>query len=137
MAFSPNGKLLAVSGGLGFVKLWETAAFQEVGTLAGNAHGVVFSPDGQRLALSNGGKKMVALWDVESQQELLTLEGTGNVSNTGFSPDGNVIGCRSWKEILHLWRAPSWAEIEAADKAKGTPKPEQIDAAGKQSGKIK
>ena len=30
-------------------------------------------------------------------------------SLTSFSPDGNVIG------TLNLWRAPSWADINAAE----------------------
>ena len=54
----------------------------------------------------------------EVSQELLTLEGEGSLFyRTAFSPDGNVLGSMNWSGVLHLWRAPSWAEIEAAEKA--------------------
>ena len=46
------------------------------------------------------------------------LEGQESVFNrTAFSPDGNVIGSMNNKGVLHLWRAPSWPDIEAAEKA--------------------
>jgi hypothetical protein len=34
-----------------------------------------------------------------------------------FSPDGNVLGSANNQNKLHLWRASSWAQIEAAEKA--------------------
>jgi hypothetical protein len=41
----------------------------------------------------------------------------GTTESAAFSPDGNVLGSLSLSEVLHLWRAPSWAEIEAAETA--------------------
>jgi len=59
----------------------------------------------------------VKLWNTESYQELLTLEGQGSMfTRTAFSPDGNVLGSVSEEGFLHVWTAPSWAEIEAAEK---------------------
>jgi hypothetical protein len=53
---------------------------------------------------------------VDSWQELLTLEGAGSLFGlTAFSPDGNAIGTLSNDGILNLWRAPSRAEINAAE----------------------
>jgi len=34
---------------------------------------------------------------------------------TAFSLDGNTIGSLSTDGILNLWRAPTWAEINAAE----------------------
>ena len=51
---------------------------------------------------------------MESREELLTLEGEGSrFYRTAFSPDGNDLGSMNQAGVLHLWRAPSWAEIEA------------------------
>jgi len=63
------------------------------------------------------GKRAITLWDIESQQEVVVLEGEGSNSwRSESSPDGNVFGSENMKGILHLWRAPSWAEIQAAEK---------------------
>ena len=62
------------------------------------------------------GEEAVRLWDMESFQELLTLPAQNpTFITTQFSPDGNVLGAMDFKAKLHLWRAPSWAEIERAE----------------------
>jgi WD40 repeat protein len=69
-----------------------------------------------RIAAGSGGKEALKLWDLTSYQELLTLEAEGSgYWQTCFSPDGNVLGSMNGQGILHLWRAPTWAEINAAE----------------------
>ena len=67
------------------------------------------------MAIDSSYKEAVRLCDTESWQDVLTLEsqGTGSGGVT-FSPDGNDI---IWENstTLYLWRAPSWAEINAAE----------------------
>lgn len=120
VAFSPDGAHLAIASALGYARVWDTTNWREEATLRGflNAVGsVVFSPDGKRLATGgNNPDDAVKLWDVDSWQELLTLEGAGSeFDSTAFSPDGNAIGTLSSDGTLDLWRAPSWAEINAAE----------------------
>ena len=119
-AFSPDGKFFASSYNNGFATLWETARPQNVVTFhafLGGVTSVAFSPDSKRLATGSTGKEAVKLWDVESQQEVLTLEGHGMLFfPSAFSSDGNVLGSMNMDGALHLWRAPSWAEIEATEK---------------------
>jgi len=56
---------------------------------------------------------------------LLTLEGEGSqFGYTGFSPDGNILAAVNEQWTVHLWHAPSWAEIEAAEKRAPQRKPE-------------
>jgi hypothetical protein len=121
VAFSPDGKHFAAPSELGHATTWETATIREVATIRGfllGVHSVAFSPDGRRLAIGSGGKEAVKLWDVESHQELLTLEGRESMfAMTAFSPDGNALGSMNANGILHLWRAPSWEEIERQEKA--------------------
>jgi WD40 repeat protein len=76
------------------VKIWDATTNPEAPTFsARNVRGVVFSPDGKRLA---GGAydetvfaPAVKVWDAQTGQELLSLKGhTSNVSSAAFSPDG-------------------------------------------------
>ena len=118
-SYSPDGKLFAAASDLGHAKVWETATWRLVATLGGvlnGVHGVAFATDGQRLASASGGNEAVKLWATESWQDVFTLEGQGS-SLTGavFSPDGNTIGWANLTGGLHLWRAPSWKEIAAAE----------------------
>jgi WD40 repeat protein len=61
----------------------------------------------------------VKLWDVDTYQEVATLEGQGSVFQTvQFSPDSNMLLGINLVGTLQLWNAPSWAEIEAAENAR-------------------
>jgi hypothetical protein len=55
----------------------------------------------------------------------VTLEATSrsNFKASRFSPDGNLLGAvgEGNDKSIHLWRAPSWAEIEKAETATGKP----------------
>jgi WD40 repeat protein len=117
--FSPDGKLLAAGSWLGMGKVWSVDSQSELWTLHGFLMGidsVAFSADVTRLAAGSGGKEAIKLWDVTSHQELLTLEAEGSTYyQTAFSPDGNTISSRNQAGVLHLWRAPSWEEIAAAE----------------------
>src|SRR5262249_42012947 len=61
VAFSPDGKTLALGGGLagqpGEIQLWDVATGKEQATLKGHTDGVncvAFSPDGKTLASASG-----------------------------------------------------------------------------------
>ncbi|MGE3804329.1 MAG: WD40 repeat domain-containing protein, partial [Gemmataceae bacterium] len=66
LAFSPDGKLIAVAGWPGPIRVWNVATGQEVFTFRGHELGVIalsFAADGQRLA-SCGRDASVLIWDV-------------------------------------------------------------------------
>src|SRR5262249_35084761 len=66
VAFSPDGKTLALASRGGNVQLWEVAAGEMLATLKGHSsavEAVVFSPDGRTLA-SSGTDQTVRLWNV-------------------------------------------------------------------------
>jgi WD40 repeat protein len=127
LVFSPDGRLFAAASFNSFARLWDSATFQEVATLGRfvlGAHSVAFTPDGTRLAVTSTGMETIRLWDMESYQDVLTLESQESRFVFGaFSPDGSILGALSMEGFLHLWRAPSWAQIEAAEKKQGRQSP--------------
>ena len=77
-----------------------------------------FSPDGRRLATTGAdAKNAVRLWDLATHRELLTLPAAGEFFVVlAFSTDGNILMTTTLSGIANLWRAPSWEEIEAAER---------------------
>jgi WD40 repeat protein len=124
-AFSPDGKLFAVASSMGYARVWETNTWREVATLRGyllGVNSVAFTGDGKRLVAGGCGKEALRLWDTESWQDVLTLEGQGSgFTSMAISPDGNAIGAMNTAGnaggAMHIWRAPSWEEINAAEAA--------------------
>jgi WD40 repeat protein len=118
--FSGDGRLLAGASRAGYAKLWQFPSCDEITTLSGlyGMHSVAFAPAGARLAIGCGRPEVVRLCDIESHQLVLALGvGRGVFLATAFSPDGTTLGSASHEGQLHLWRAPSREEIEAADKS--------------------
>jgi WD40 repeat protein len=94
VAFSPDGKTLALASREGSVQLWDVAAGKLLESLKGHSGAVtavVFSPDGRTLA-SGGTDKTVRLWNVATGRELMQLDPgsieLGLVCTLAFSPDG-------------------------------------------------
>jgi len=122
--FSADSKLFALAGWLREVLIWDTAGPKEIARFTGFPFAVwsaAFSPDTKRIATANNGRETIKVWDLESQEELLTLEWQGSLPDQlAFSPDGNILGALNMHNVLSLWRAPSRAEIEATEKEQNT-----------------
>lgn len=119
ITFSPDGSLLATASWEGTVTLWNVSERKEIDVLRGHllgVHAVAFSPDAQRLASGSVGQEAVKLWDVLTHQEVATLAGQGSIFQTvKFSPGGRMLVAINAQRTAHIWRAPSVAEIAAAE----------------------
>jgi WD40 repeat protein len=118
-SYSPDGKLLAIACASGQARVWDAVNWQPVANLGAflkGAHTAAFSPDGHRLAIAGGDVEAVKLWDTVSWQHVLTLSGDGSAHlDTQFSPDGHTILWANRSGVLHFWRAPSFAQIDAVE----------------------
>ncbi len=106
LALSPDGKHLAGMDPEGTV-LWDANTGKKVRVLQKWDRqlltSVVFSPDGQRLvgAFSGETGKLI-MWNAQTGEELLTLDGHGPVA---FSPDGRRLFGAGADGTVRIWDA--------------------------------
>jgi WD40 repeat protein len=119
IALSPDENTIAGACEDGTLAVYDTRTLFTNGTMRNvllGLHSVVFSPDGRRIVAGGNGREAIKIWDVDSLEDLATLEGKGSLfSSARFSPDGNMIAACGWSGILHVWRAPSLREISAKE----------------------
>jgi WD40 repeat protein len=101
------------------VIVWDVPGRRKLATLQGPGYvwGAALSSNNGRLATGGHGPgNAVVLWDLSARQPLLSLPGNGRFFfHIAFSPDENTLVAISMSGTAELWRAPSWAEIEAAE----------------------
>ncbi|HEX6401095.1 MAG TPA: WD40 repeat domain-containing protein, partial [Actinomycetota bacterium] len=115
-SFSPDGGRIAASG-CPYLGSWQTVIWD---VTTGNplakvrdergSSGVMFSPDGERLAgRTDGG---AAVWDAWTGLPLLTVSGhSGDVIGVAFSRDGTRLATGSKDGTARVWDAASGREL--------------------------
>jgi WD40 repeat protein len=115
LALLRDGKTVISAGG--DIRFWDVRTRQETDRLKPRtgATCMALSLDGRRLA-AGASDGSISIWDVASHEEVATLDGHREaVQQIAFTPDGDYLVSVS-KDQLRVWRAPSWAEIEVAEK---------------------
>jgi WD40 repeat protein len=108
VAFSNDGKLLAIGDTKGDIHLWRVSDGKPILTYRGHKGWVVsvaFNPEGTVLA-SSSVDQSIKLWDVETGDCLNTLQGyIGAVMAAVFSPDGEILASGHADRMVRLWRS--------------------------------
>ena len=95
VAYSPDGKLLAIGGVDSHIYIYDVNSGQLQLTLDGHAGapvtGVAFSPDGNLLA-SSGRDSVIRLWNPLTGQQVREFHGHENPARAlAFNPDGSLL----------------------------------------------
>ncbi|KAL9005217.1 MAG: hypothetical protein Q9188_001977 [Gyalolechia gomerana] len=105
MAFSPDGKLLAVVVESAAIQVWDLAIGKVELNLEKTAgrpgqipFQIVFSPDSEVLASLH--KETIQLWDMRTGACFSILTGSNVVA---FSPDGELLASGSWTHQVRVW----------------------------------
>jgi WD40 repeat protein len=120
MAFSPDGKFMALGNIVGVIYIWDVKSHQVFSHLMGEkgfVTSVAFSPDGKTLVsrilipstdLPPKGK--IVLWDLNTQQPigqpLIAHTATGSevgLTNMALSPDGKTLASIDDNGAIALW----------------------------------
>ena len=127
-AFSPDGKVLALTNSGYSLNLWDLEKHNIIDTIAfwggstppgGNA--VAFSPNGKMLAADDGGTN-VLLWDAQTLLPMgRALVGhTDTINSLAFSPDGTMLASGSQDDTVILWSFDTSDPMERTLGSKGT-----------------
>ena len=110
LAFSPDGKWLAVRRGNHAVALWDAVARRLRAELP--AHGcrwckaLTFSPRGNLLAWSDedaDGMPVVSLRDLSTQKEIARLPHSADPVSLAFSPDAKAMATLAYDGTVRVW----------------------------------
>ncbi len=115
LAFSPDGKRLALATTDGTVMIWDPTTGTELFRKSLHEQavsGLAFSPDG-RLVVSAGWDRIVKIWNSTTGEVIHELSGHDQpIQSVAFHPQGKLIASGSWDTTIKLWDVQSGQEVQ-------------------------
>lgn len=105
IASDHDGERVAILNDRGTVWLWDLdandPAFQ-LGAFDGGTRSIAFSPEGDRLALTQGAR--IDVWGIDTNLRLSTFEGhRSKVQSVAWSQDGSLLASGAMAGELRIW----------------------------------
>jgi eukaryotic-like serine/threonine-protein kinase len=131
--FSPDGGSVYTTSFDSTAAILDLKQHSPLALLRGHSSLVLASalwPGAPRLVTGGSTPKdAVKLWDLTTQREILSLPGEGKwYLHVALSPDGNTLAATALSGCTDVWHAPSWEDIEAAEKEEASHAPGAISA---------
>ena len=118
LAFSADGKQLAVGDDDGILKRWDVDSRRERFTLVGSGASILavaFTPDGRTLA-SGGKDAVVKLWDTATGQEQAMLKDhKTHIFSLAISQDGRLLASGGIDGMAKVWDLSTKKVVAALD----------------------
>jgi WD40 repeat protein/predicted Ser/Thr protein kinase len=123
VALLGDGKRVATTAEEFIVKIWDIASGRETFVLPGKGGinlwgpefgvGVVVTPDGEKLAISNGFENGITLWDLKTHAILKSSLDKREIPLTflQLSPDGKVLATGGFEGLVRLWDMATGDEL--------------------------
>ena len=121
MAFSPDGKSVAVAVGDGTAQIVDVATGKLKATFThpSYARRVAYSPDGKVLAVSYSDQGFVALWDLETNKQRAVFQAHATaLHGLSFSPNGKQLLTAGADGTAVVWNVGT-SRVEPALTLKG------------------
>ncbi len=119
LGYSPDGKLLAVSGYREILLHDDTGLIARLPCLSERIHSIAFSPDGATLAAVGGSPARfgeLQIWDVKTRkQRSSTVLTNDTLSGLSFSPDGAKVVFGGADKSVRLFDVATGKEIRRMD----------------------